>query len=232
MFFYVCFAAVLPFGRRIGLTALCLALAVFTALGLAVALPWPADRWSDTIVLEFVLGIGLAAAEARGMRLPLWAAVTLPLAALAFFVATIGAADDWLPYRGLVWGPPACAMVAAAALYRPRRGGAARLALERLGDASYALYLVHYAFFVVLGDAIATRVPVASLPPRLYGGACFLGAIALAFLVHRLVERPTTRWLNATLHLPRRWGALADRPVRAGPGDRTSGGRGVEPTDR
>ena len=216
MFFYACFAAVLPLRRTVALWTLAAGLAGLTVLGLAVALPWPVDRWADTNILEFVFGLGLAALEASGLRLPLPAAATLTVGGFTVFALTIGSVDDWLPLRGFVWGPPAAAVVAAAALYCPRRGGAVRATLERFGDASYALYLVHYAFFVGLGDAVERFVPVSSLPPPLYGSLCFFGAIASALAVHRYVERPLTRGLNRAFGLGERWRALKGAVRTAG----------------
>lgn len=214
MLFYACFAAVLPLARRRALQVLTVGLIAMAVLGLATALPWPLDRWTNTNILEFVLGLGLAVAEARGWRLPLWAAVALAVGGLATFALTIDSVDVWLPYRGFVWGPPACAVVAAAVLWRPDRRvapGRIRSALERLGDASYSLYLIHYAFFGALGGTIELFVPVTSLPPKLYGSLCFVGPIALSLVVHRWVELPVTRGLNRSLDLSRRWHALTNR---------------------
>ena len=209
MVFYAGFAAALPFRRGPALVTLAAGLMLLVLLGLAVPLPWPVDRWANSNVIEFVLGIGLAAIHARGWRLPLPAALGLAGAGLATFALTIGSVDDWLPHRGFVWGPPACAVVAAAALCAPRGGGGGlRTALERLGDASYALYLVHYAFFVGLGDVLGRFTTVASLPPTLYGSLCFGGSIGLAFAVHHGIERPTTLGLNRLFGLSRRWRAL------------------------
>ena len=208
MLFYACFAAVLPFRRGVALWTLGAGLTLLALVGLAVSLPWPVDRWSNSNIVEFVLGLALAAIHSRGYRLSPILGLMLATAGFATFLLTIGSVDDWLPYRGFVWGPPACAVVAAAALCRPRRGGALRAALERLGDASYALYLVHYAFFVALGDALNRFTPVTSLPPKLYGSLCFFGAVGLAFAVHLAIERPITRGLNRLFGLSRRWHAL------------------------
>lgn len=216
MVFYLCFAAALPFRRAPALWSLGLGLTAFTLVGLAVALPWPAGRWADTNIVEFVLGLGLAAIYARGLRLQPFAAVALATAGFATFALTIGSVDTWLPYRGFVWGPPACAVVAAAALWRPRRSGPVRAALEALGDASYTLYLVHVAFFVGLGDTIDRFTPVAALSPTVYASLCFSGAIGFSIVVHRAVDRPLTRWLNRAFGLARRWRALTAGDGRSG----------------
>ena len=216
MFFYACFALALALRRAAALAALTMGLIGLTALGLLVALPWPVDRWADTNIVEFLLGVWLAAVHARGVRLPLGAALALAAAGFATIALTVDSIDAWLPYRGLVWGPPALAVVAAAALHVPRRGGPLRSALETLGDASYALYLVHPAFFVGLGAALGVFASVPSLPAPLYGALCFFGSIAVSLAVHRVVEAPVTRGLNHVLGLPRRWAALTSRPPAGG----------------
>ena len=210
MFFYICFAVTLPLKRAIALSTLAIAFVALTTFGLVSDLPWPIDRWANTNIIEFVLGLGLAEVYARGFQISLPVAVAMAAAGFAIFALTIGSVDAWLPYRGFVWGPPALAVVAAAALYRPRRSSFARTALERLGDASYALYLVHYAFFMLLGDMVGRLVLVTVIPPAFYGGLCFFGAIVLAFIVHFYVEQPITRGLNRTFGLSERWHRLTD----------------------
>ena len=83
-----------------------------------------------------------------------------------------------------------------------------RTALEKLGDASYSLYLVHYAFFVGLGYALERFAPITEITLPLYCATLFAGAIGLAFIVYRFLEQPATRGLNRALGLPRRWRAL------------------------
>ena len=210
MFFYACFTAVLPLRRGVALWALVAGFALLVTSGLVLSLPWPIDRWANTNIVEFILGLALAEAYGRGMRIGAAPALLLALAGFATFALTIGSVDDWLPYRGFVWGPPALAVVAAAALYRPRRAGPLRHAFEALGDASYALYLVHYAYFVALAAVVGRFITVADVPAPLYGAACFFGAIALAFATYRYVERPMTRGLNRAFGLVRRWQALTE----------------------
>jgi exopolysaccharide production protein ExoZ len=208
MFFYSCFTAALLLRRPAAIWAMSAGLAALSVLGLVIALPWPVDRWANTNIVEFVLGMALAEVHLRNFRLPLPAVVALAASGFIVFYLSVASVDAWLPYRGFVWGPPALAVVAAAALYRPRREGLVRIALEKLGDASYSLYLVHYAFFVGLAYVFERFAPIAKIPLPLYCTALFAGAIGLAFIVYRFLEQPATRGLNRALGLPRRWRAL------------------------
>ncbi len=208
MVFYVGFAAALAFKRSKALSALSVGFLALSMVGWFVVLPWPATRLTDSNSVEFVLGIALAQIYARGFRLSARAAVALAAAGVLAFALTIGSVDDWLPARGFVWGPPALAIVAAAALFTPQGSGGARRALEALGDASYSLYLVHYAFFMGLAATLSRFGSITKIRIPLYCALCFAGAIALAFAVHHLVERPVTRGLDRGLGLSRRWRAV------------------------
>ncbi len=77
-------------------------------------------------------------------------------------------------------------------------------ALARLGDASYALYLVH-PFALRLGREILVRLGLAgTLHP--WGSLILMTllAVVVALAVHRFVEAPLTRLLRARLEKP--WG--------------------------
>ena len=103
--------------------------------------------------------------------------------------------------RVVGWGVPAALLVAAAALGpRWRRAGSGGLGTRlaaRLGDASYALYLSHP--FVIFGFRKAWVA--AGLHDRLgywpMLAASLVLACAVALLVHHLVEKPLTTWLQA-----------------------------------
>ncbi len=208
MVFYLGFAAVLWLRRSTALWALSIGFLALSVLGWFVVLPWPATRLTDSNSVEFVLGIVLAEVHARGFRLSARTAIALASAGAIVFALTIHSVDTWLPARGFVWGPPALAIVAAAALFVPQGGGVLRGALEALGDASYSLYLVHYAFFTGLAVLLARFRPIERFPVPLYCALCFVGAIALAFAVHNFIEKPMTRGLDRGLGLSRRWRAL------------------------
>lgn len=92
--------------------------------------------------------------------------------------------------------------------------------LVRLGDASYALYLVHPFALRLVREALLRLGLTPALPP--WGSMALMLAVsaAAALVVHRLVERPLTRALRRRLDP----GALQNR-VRAEPGPVPPGGR-------
>jgi exopolysaccharide production protein ExoZ len=149
-------------------------------MGLAVTGFWHDDAWpapfylANGLVLEFAAGMALAALPTRlGTRTAL--CVGVAGFALLFIVPSLG------PWRCIMWGVPAACVVAAAITLEPKGGARVPDPLVAVGDASYAIYLVHP--FVV---AALTR----------YGVAPILAAsIAAGMLVHRVVDARLQRVL-------------------------------------
>jgi peptidoglycan/LPS O-acetylase OafA/YrhL len=140
MFFYLLFTPFLLLTQRRAAIAAGLLLLALTALGPFLTFSRQLAFWSDPIILEFVFGMALALAAARHIVLPTLIRALLILAAIAAF--HINAAGHGL--RPLIFGLPAAAIVACAVLTTPKPAiGAVEKLLVRLGDASYALYLVH-----------------------------------------------------------------------------------------
>ncbi len=195
MLFYALLAATLPLPRRTALAALLAALAALALIG--QAWPQPATAlafWTDPIVLEFALGVLVAIAARRG-----WRAGRLGLAALA--LACIAAAYlAPLPggaARVLVRGVPAALLVFCALSVR-------RLptALVGLGDASYALYLIHPFPMRALRVLAARLGAPAALAVPTYMAVTLAACVALALAVHWLVEQPILRWGRVALASP------------------------------
>ena len=164
----------------------------------AVALPGWLAYLGASNVLEFAAGLVIAELALSGLRLSRPAALALAAAGCAAALAAAPVSDAWWgEWRGVVWGLPAAAIVAAAALCPAAEGGGpVRRWLERLGDASYALYLVHEG----LNVAAAAAIERWGGPSRVPAGAYLLGlvglALAVGFTVHRRFEVPVTRWLQ------------------------------------
>lgn len=207
MFFYLLFALGLWIARgRVGATValVSLALAVLVTAGLVEQPAWVALRfYSAPVMLEFALGMGLALAVMRGFRLPrglAWLLFGIGLVALIlppFFQRD--------PPRLIFAGIPGV-MILASAVSLELHGAVSRArAVQMLGAASYALYLVH-AF--VLQAVAKFAAPAGSAAGALAMTALGIAAaIGVAMGVHLLVERP----LNDRL---RRW-AGHRRPVTA-----------------
>lgn len=208
MAFYALFALGLGLSRRGAAAWLVAALALLVLVGrLVPSPPVPLVFWSDPIILEFALGAGLALARAEGARLG-----TLPRLALAGAgLLALAAAPAEPALRLLAWGLPAALLVAAAVLGRDRpepvRGRLAAGLLagaERLGDASYALYLLHPFVLRATREALLRTGLAPSLGPWPSLILMVLLTLPAALLVHRFVERPLTRLVRARLDPPTR----------------------------
>ncbi|MWV26238.1 acyltransferase [Methylobacterium sp. 2A] len=229
-FFYVLFATGLGFGRRGAVVWLVTILALLVTAGLVWPdLPLPVRFWANPIVLEFAAGAGLALAYRGGLRpaAPLRAGLAvlglLGLILAARLLAGLGEADGVL--RPLLVGVPAILLVASA--LGPERDAAqvARLsaptrALVTLGDASYALYLVH-PFALRLARELLLRLGGApALHPYPAMVLMLAASVAAALLVHRVIETPLTRRVRRFLDP----GTPQNR-VRAGAGPVSHGRR-------
>ncbi len=181
MLFYAVVACALPLRRRAGLAAI---LAMILAAILAgQAVPFasaPLVFWTDPIVGEFALGVLVAVAARRGRRGG-WASLALLLAATALIAAT-----GVVP-RPLARGIPAALLVFCALSWRsvPRW-------LVLLGNASYALYLVHPFPMRALRIGFAHLGWRAAAP--LYLAVTMATCLGLAVALHLLVEQPILRW--------------------------------------
>jgi peptidoglycan/LPS O-acetylase OafA/YrhL len=196
MFFYVVFAAAIMLPRRAAVATVCVAFAVLVIVGRYVALPLPFGFWSNSIILEFCLGMLIAAAYREGVRLPPAAAWGLGIIAVLGFAAAATPNGEW---RVLFWGLPSAALVASCALAASTwHPGAAGRFFGLLGDASYSLYLVHPLTFPLVRWTVGRWFDF-SAAPWLYAAIAFLAAIAASVLCYLLFERPITRALQRRL---------------------------------
>ena len=151
---------------------------------------------ADPMLLEFVAGMFIGWATVRGRVLPVSVAAALLAAALLALPATEamghGAAYTW---RALVWGVPgALALAAAVALegwWQRHRSPM----FERLGDASYAIYLVHGFVLPPLGFVLVRLGLNSGAWPLLAVLAACVASAWIGWWVHRWVERPLTERL-------------------------------------
>ena len=187
MLFYALLACALPLPRRAGLAALLAAIAVLVIAGQLIPFAaTPLAFWTDPIVLEFALGVLIALAARAGGRAGWPGVLALMLAcAAAAMAAQFSPAD----IRVLVRGVP-CALLVFCALSIRQVAPPVLL----VGDASYALYLIH-PFPMRALRVLATHLPLPSLiAPLAYVCATLAVAVALAILLHRGIEQPILRW--------------------------------------
>jgi peptidoglycan/LPS O-acetylase OafA/YrhL len=155
---------------------------------------------ASPFVLEFIAGFLLCDLVRARPHMPWWpwamaGAVFAGLAAWAHFGAELyqhGLAEFvHAPLRVLLFGGMSAALVVCALLARPP-AHRLPLALARLGDASYALYLGHILLLVLL-----YVVPSALELPGTWAWALWAASLALvtlaAWLHHRTIEHPLYR---------------------------------------
>jgi peptidoglycan/LPS O-acetylase OafA/YrhL len=213
-FFYLVFPFIVPYfarwrGRRLLLGILASTAIAFVAPYLLIAVGLGSEGlWNPLVRLpEFVIGIMLGYLlvrnHAREQRGPMWErgcamlAVTgagiLLAAWIAFDGRNLGAGQPAifaLPFAALIFGLAAS------------RHGLARLlshpAIVLLGEASYALYLLHSPIWDVLQHAIA-KIPVLAgvAQQPWFIGLYLLFTIAASVLVFLRVERPARAALRS-----------------------------------
>lgn len=88
--------------------------------------------------------------------------------------------------RPLIWGAPAAALVLGAVTLEVREGMKDRAVLRLLGDASYAIYLVHWPVMSLLTHALNSGRPV--YIPLALGLSVIVGVTT-----HLVVEKPLLR---------------------------------------
>lgn len=203
MLFYALFAAAVALPLRAASALVLALLAALVAAGAWLApLPQPLAFWTDAIVLEFAAGVALGLLRSEGVRLPAWACGVLAGAGLLGF-GLVG--DGLLPElpRAAGYGGPAALLVAAAALgpSAERRGGPLVRFGAAVGDASYALYLLHPFAIRLVREAFWRTGLAAVSGPAPFVLTALAASILGAFVVFRFVERPLTRrarrWFGA-----------------------------------
>ncbi len=201
VFFYLGFALVLPLPRRRAVAALSVLLVAGVAVHAMLASPPPQIAfWTDPIVLEFVFvfGMGIGSLRRDGAALSEGVRVLL-VAAAGVLLVTFGTVWPDLT-RGIRFGVPAGLLIASATLGpEPPLRGWATAVMVRLGDASYALYLVH-PFPMRAWRLVWLRLHWTGMASfAAYATLCVASAIFAAFAVHAWFEAPMTRAANRAL---------------------------------
>jgi exopolysaccharide production protein ExoZ len=197
MFFYAAFACCLMLPLRRGVLWLSGFFIAISVLGAVVALPGVVlPFWTDSIVLEFMLGVLIGLACLSSWRLSGGTALMLTATAIGLAIA-LGPIWEWnhiLP-RFLCAGMPAALLVAAAAWGPSLSPTRFVTLLVALGDASYCLYLTHPFVLRPLRN-IWMALDGGLLPLGLYVAVCVLIAAMGAIAIYRLIEKPLTSGLQ------------------------------------
>ncbi|WP_336976699.1 acyltransferase [Brevundimonas nasdae] len=202
MLFYAGFGLAMAGGRRVG-WGLVGAYAAMLAAGLVVAAP-VLRFWGAPIILEFLLGVGIAWMwRSAPRRLGLWA---VGLAVLGFGLGLVfgyGGIDDVRalndPWNGLrraaVWGLPSALLVFGVVRMErtDREPGRLSRAAAFMGDASYSIYLVHVLVIRALGRLFESGM--VALPGDAVVGLTVIASLAAGAVVHVWIERPMLKIL-------------------------------------
>ncbi|GGE01518.1 acyltransferase [Tsuneonella deserti] len=197
LIFYALFGAFVGFGRTRAVILTALAIGALVVAG-ALANPsgLPGFIVTRPILLLFIVGMVAGLALQRGLASPAWVRALAMVAALAAF-ALPQPADSQLGVGYLGW-----AGLPAILTFVTVMGGPLRIPFialwEALGDASYAIYLIHVPFALVWMRIFHHGLdhPGGSLG-YMASGVPLLIALSLAF--YRWIERPMTMRLNVLL---------------------------------
>ncbi len=203
MLFYVLLSIALLFPRKLGLAGLALLFLVGVGLHFVIPDSWFAlHYWTAPIILEFLLGIGLAHLYLSGFRLSLPANIFVLLIGIALLVYMGGTEplgkDSRLLWGDLriVWGGLPAIFLCAGVIFLEER--LARLSVTKrlatLGDASYSLYLSHP--FTVNVVAIVWQKVIRWDTPWLFIFVSCFTAIAVSVGIYFLFEKPVLRYLH------------------------------------
>ncbi len=168
MIFYLIFALALAFPERVRARVAIALLAGLVAIGFL----FPQSAYfmgANPMLLQFAAGIGLGVLLEKG-RVPsrAWGFGLILAAVLIWTLVQAGGLFTEL-WRPLLWGVPAVLTVTGALAIEAGRSGAAprgfvHRGLIRLGDASYAIYLVHLPATAVLAHTLGYDRPWLFLP--------------------------------------------------------------------
>ena len=163
--------------------------------------------------LEFALGTGVALLFRRWKKTAVSRSAIVPLllsaAGIALFALRAsfpqtahGALPDPL-FRVLTYGVGAALLIfAGLRLDAEKRGARLFRLLAPIGDSSYALYLIHRPFLAALTLLLGHRLTGGSAQTAFYLALIF-AVTAIAWVLHRAVERPMLKFLRDLL-LPAR----------------------------
>jgi exopolysaccharide production protein ExoZ len=186
--FYLIFAAALTGPRAWRGRLVVGALIAVTAFGFLLPEPYY-YLGANPMLLQFAAGVCLAIAVENGLTPARWVGAAMILAALAWWTAVQTGGLFTELWRPLLWGVPAFLTVAGTLGLELSPGTlrlppwAARAALI-LGDASYAIYILHLPATALVAHTLGYGLPWLFLP------AALLASIAAGLAGRAWVEKP------------------------------------------
>ncbi len=165
-------------------------------------MPPPLAFWSDPIILEFAFGMGLGWASAERLYLNRPIRLGFALAGFALLALDLIRPEVLALPRPLAYGMPAAFLVASTGLVSPGGRGAGNLLIRWgviLGDASYALYLLHPFVIRALRELVTTTAIGGFVEPWGFVMLSVACAALAAIGVNQVFERPITRRVRRLL---------------------------------
>ncbi|MEQ1784101.1 MAG: acyltransferase [Hyphomonadaceae bacterium] len=210
MFFYAVLAVFLLAPRAVRFIGIAVVLTILVVVAAASPLPYFAEFYGNSIVLEFVLGIGLCWLYRKGMTVPGVLAGIVVIASLV--VLNVLEAYPDLP-RVVSRGLPCALIVSSIVLWRRGEHALGVKPLPELGNASYALYLSHpFVVNVVLLVWMKLQLGM----PEVFAVTATLASILFSVLFYRLVETPLRKWMTRLYDRSQR-GKMRDPLARPAP---------------
>lgn len=194
MFFYATFALLLRFTVRRIAPALAL---TFIGLSLLGMVGWEnifARTYTNSVMLEFVLGCGIASLYLGGMRL----SNNMAVAAIAGCVALLPLLHAYKPLLPafIHFGIPAALLTLGCLYLEQNRAWPAMPLLQRIGDGSYSIYLSHIFILPILGRYLLRPDALRVVPGDLMFGVMVAICAAFGYMVHLRIEKPMARLLR------------------------------------
>ena len=141
----------------------------------------------NPIIIEFLFGVAIARAPKLDVGIPaIFVGAALLLLAGVLGLAPVGGTLDFLRGDDNLRRVFVCGIPAAIIVYGTMQIPAAPSVWTYLGDASYALYLVH-TFMVTPLQALWTKLPI---PADAIIAISLITSVLFAWRVHELVEKP------------------------------------------
>ena len=193
--FYALFAAALMAPERFRAIAITAQLSVVVAAGFLLSDP-AYILGANPMLLQFAAGVWLGVAmQQRLLPGRAWGFALLLLGSAMFAALQITGFTNEL-WRPLIWGTPAALLVGGALCVEADGGVAKTSPALAVGDASYALYLVHLPATALIAHTLGWRVP------WLFITASLCVSLAGALACHAWLEKPLVAWVRAVLSKP------------------------------
>jgi len=203
MVFYALFGLFLSRGRSEALSAVTVAICILVIAGIWIT-PDMAPRntflWTVTrpVLLVFIAGMALALAREAGWQAGVYLRLAAVLAGIALcFVVSKPGSIAAMGFDYLAWCAAPAILFAFAVLGGPLRAPFSAM-INRLGDMSYALYLLHVP--IAWGWIwFYPRLPGFRAGPWDYLATAIIVTLLISWLFYARIERPMTARLNALL---------------------------------